>query len=146
MINMLDDLRRIHSKPKLSEKSRGKRTRYSNKVVHKALEMCRQNKNFGAVSEALGMSRNTVRNWVETYSLDDVSTLYKEIRIYQPAFIARRKKITKLVTKNPLGRCEISKILKVTSSTIGNDILALINTGDVVNVSKIGNIRVVVAV
>jgi len=148
MISMISALRLIESSPKvkLDGSSRGKRTRYDNNVVHKALEMCRQNKSFREVSEALGMSSNTVSDWVKAHSFDDVSTLYKEIRTYEPAFIARRKKITKLVTKNPLGSCEISKILGCTSSTIRNDILALINSCDIVNVSKNGNVRVVVAV
>ena len=148
MISMISALRLIESNPKVSldDSSRGKRTRYGNDVVHKALEMCRQNKNYGFVGKALGVSRNTVREWVSKYSLDDKSTLYKEIRNYEPAFVSRRKKITKLVTKNPLGSCEISKILGCTSSTIRNDILALINSCDIVNVSKIGNVRLVEAV
>ncbi len=148
MISMISAIRLINSSPKvkLDDSSRGKRTRYGNDVVHKALEMCRQNQNYGFVGKALGVSRNTVRDWVKKYSFDDASTLYKSIKTYEPAFVARRNKVIKLVTGNPLGSCEISKILGCDSSTIRNDILALINSCDIVNVSKNGNVRVVVAV
>ena len=94
---------------------------------------------------ALRLIESTPKIKLYEHSFDDASTLHKSIKTYEPAFVARRNKVIKLVTGNPLSIREIAKILGFTISTITNDILALVNSCDIVNISKKGRIRLVVA-
>ena len=116
------------------------RVKYSDQFVLNTLIAFEKHKQFCIAEKESGVQRNTIRIWVNKYTVDNVLEMRAKARKVTRKFdenisVARRINIVKLASKGPIGPVVLSKELGFSGLTIRNDVRLLIKNGYLIDVS-----------